>query len=193
VLFLLFGASGSGKTAALEVVRGRVPGLACHDFDEIGVPSDADRLWRQVANEAWLGRVVAAQSQGLDVLLAGQTPFGELLATPSADGVGQIVGLLLDCSDAIRRERLAERAIGSLDDMSSWAAWMRGHAADPRWQPEVIREGAWEEMRWGRWSGWQRGDPRWNVRVVDTSELAIGEVAGELVRWIEAERPSLGV
>src|SRR5207248_2943374 len=59
VLFLLFGSSAAGKTSALNELRDRMPGLAVHDHDEIGVPPAADTAWRQQAN-------------------------GELLATPSA-------------------------------------------------------------------------------------------------------------
>jgi len=54
VLFLLFGSSAAGKTFALNVLRDRVPDLAIHDFDEIGVPSGADTPWRHRANEAWV-------------------------------------------------------------------------------------------------------------------------------------------
>jgi hypothetical protein len=193
VIFLLFGSSGSGKTAALEAVRGRLPGLPCHDFDEIGVPSDADRRWRQEANEAWLKRALAYRAEGLDILLAGQTPFGELLATPSAAEAGPATALLLDCSDDVRRARLELRGVGPpLPDLLSWASWLRGHAADPRWRPDVICDDAWEQMRWERWSGWESGDPRWRVRILDTSELTLSDVAERVVAWIEDERAVYG-
>jgi hypothetical protein len=181
MLFLVFGASGSGKTAALEAVRDRLTGLACHDFDEIGVPLGADRRWRQEANETWLARVREYEAQGLDVLLAGQTPYGELLATPSADAV-EVSALLLDCADAVRAERLAGRPADDLESQLAWAGWLRGHAADPGWRPDVIREDALDGLRW------DRGDPRWRVAVVDSSELSIAEVADEVLAWIDAER-----
>lgn len=44
------------------------------------------------------------------------------------------------------------------------------------------------EMRWERWSDWTADDPRWRVRVLDTTTLAVGEVADELVNWIVEER-----
>jgi hypothetical protein len=128
------------------------------------------------------------QARGIDLVLAGQTPFGELLATPSAAQLDGVAGLLLDCSDEVRIDRLGGRASVPLDEVLSWAAWMRGHAADPRWRPEVIRDGAWEQMRWERWGAWERGDPRWRVRVLDASHLTTPAVAKEIVAWIEAER-----
>ncbi len=69
---------------ALNELRERKPELAIHDFDEIGVPPKAEIAWRHHADEAWLRRAREYQAEGVDLLLAGQTPFGELLAAPSA-------------------------------------------------------------------------------------------------------------
>jgi hypothetical protein len=196
VLFLLFGSSASGKTAALDALRGRVPELAIHDFDDIGVPSDADTAWRQRSNELWVRRALDYQARGLDLLLAGQTPFGELLAAPSASLVEAISACLLDCDHETQLGRLRARgpewlarSSGDLSDYVSWAEWMRHHAADPSWRPDVIRSAdPDEEMRWERWQDWQAGDPRWRVLVLDTTELSVEQVAAGLAAWIEAER-----
>jgi hypothetical protein len=196
VLFLLFGSSAAGKTFALDALRGCVADLAIHDFDEIGVPPDADTAWRHRANEQWLRRALDYQVEGTDLLLAGQTPFGELLAAPSASRLEAISACLIDCDDATRVARLrargpewSVRAGGDLQDYLNWAAWMREHAADPSSQTEVIRHDATlHEMRWSRWSAWRAGDPRWRVRVIDTSARRVEEVAGELLEWINEER-----
>jgi hypothetical protein len=196
VLFLLFGSSAAGKTFALKALRGRVANLAIHDFDEIGVPPGADTAWRHRANEQWLGRALAYQADGSDLLLAAQTPFGELLAARSAAHVEAISACLIDCDGATRVERLQargqewfERTRGELEDYLNWAAWMREHAADPSARPEVIwDEATLDELRWSRWSDWRAGDPRWRVRVVDTSASSAEKVAEELGEWIEEER-----
>lgn len=196
MLFLVFGSSASGKTSSLEALRGRVAHLAVHDFDEIGVPPDADRAWRHRANEIWLRRALDYQARGLDLLLAGQTPLGEVLATPSAPLLDGISACLMDCDDETRIERLRmrgadwwARSSGDLGDYLSWAEWMRRHAVDPRWMPEVIvtpEESS--EMQWARWRDWEAGDPRWRVRVIDTSAMEIDEVVDGLVAWIDEER-----
>jgi hypothetical protein len=196
VLFLLFGSSGAGKSAALDALRRGDPGLAVHDFDEIGVPAGADTAWRQEANEEWLRRALAYQEEGIDLLLAGQTPLGELLAGRSAPRLDAVSACLLDCDDETRAARLQSRGAewldgsdGTLQDVLNWGAWLRGHAADPEHRPEVIRGAPTDaDMRWSRWAGWKRGDPRWRVRVVDTSALAIDDLAAELRAWIESER-----
>ena len=190
MLFLLFGSSASGKSVALtELRRRRVARLAIHDFDEIGVPVEPDRAWRQRANETWLRQSLEYQSEGMDVLLAGQTPFGELLATPSAPLLAGISACLLDCDDATRVRRLRIRGESDVDAYLSWAAWMRRHAEDPSWMPEVIvSDDGPPGMRWDRWSDWQARDPRWRMRIVDTSVLSVEQVASELVDWITEER-----
>jgi hypothetical protein len=196
MFFLLFGSSGSGKTLVLEALRGRVGGLAVHDFDEVEVPAGADLAWRHRANEDWVRRALEYQAEAADLLLAGQTPLGELLAAPSASHLEVISACLLDCDDATRVARLQargpdwlSRAGGTLPDLVNWAGWMRGHAADPRSRVEVIRcEAAWQEMRWSRWARWRKGDPRWRVHVVDTSASPLAEVVDELVEWINRER-----
>ena len=196
MLFLLFGASAAGKTFALKPLQDRVPDLAIHDFDEIGVPRRADTAWRHRANEEWVRRALDYQTAGTDLLLAGQTPFGELLATPSAPLLDAISACLIDCDDDTRVARIRSRgpewvvqSTGDVRDHLNWAEWMRRHASDPTWRTDVIRDSATEsEMDWMRWSDWTADDPRWRVHVLDTSSLPVDQVANELAEWIAKER-----
>lgn len=196
MFFLLFGSSGSGKTLVLDALRSRVDRLAIHDFDEVGVPPGADLAWRHRATEQWVRRAIECQAGRTDLLLAAQTPLGELLAVPSASRLEAISACLLDCDDATRAARLRARGPewlsrtgGTLRDYLNWAGWMRDHAAEPTSRVEVIRcEAAWKEMCWSRWSGWRAGDRRWRVRVIDTSAASVEEVTDELVEWIDEER-----
>ncbi|HEY7259512.1 MAG TPA: hypothetical protein VH459_10600 [Gaiellales bacterium] len=167
MLFLIFGSSAAGKTFVLEPLRRRVPDVVAHDFDEIGVPAAADLEWRLRSNEEWLQTALEHQRAGRDMLLAGNTPIGELVDSPSAPLIEGISACLLDCDDATRTERLRvrgeawiERTGADLDDYLAWADLLRRHAADPRW----------------------------NVHTIDTSRLSVDEVADELARWIRAQR-----
>ena len=109
MLLLVFGSSAAGKTFALHALRGRIPDLALHDFDEIGVPSHADMTWRQRSNEVWIARAIEYQAHGVDLLLAAETPIGELLASPSASSLEAISACLIDCDDDPRRTTAAAR------------------------------------------------------------------------------------
>lgn len=206
MFFLLFGSSASGKTTVIHDVVGLVPGIEVHDFDEIDVPPGADTAWRQRAYGYWIDRAFALQSGGTDLVLCGQTPLGELLASPSAPKLEAISACLVDCDDVTRGLRLDgrgeewfARSAGHLQkdytwpewvqNHLMWADWLRRHAKDPQWMPHVIQipETA-TEMRWERWADWQAGDPRWAVHTIDTSERSRFEAAQDLARWIEGER-----
>jgi hypothetical protein len=82
MLFLMTGAGGSGKTTSLERLGDLVPRAARHDYDAIDIPESATPAWRVEDDQIWPGRALEYQTQGRDVLLAGQTPLGELLACP---------------------------------------------------------------------------------------------------------------
>lgn len=206
MLFLLFGSSASGKTTLVRDVLRLVDGVEGHDFDEIHPPPGADTAWRHRAYGTWIDKALVLQRQGTDLLLCGQTPFGELLAAPNATQLEAISACLIDCSDETRVERLQERGqpwfertAGPLTETSTWpewvqihlnwADWLRHHAADPTWMPHVIRiPETQQEMQWTRWSDWKAGDPRWRVHVIDTSAQSPADAAHALTKWIDEER-----
>ncbi|MBG0565573.1 hypothetical protein [Actinoplanes aureus] len=194
MLLTIAGSSCSGKTTAARACA-QLEGLVVHDFDEIGVPSGADTAWRQRSMDVWIERALRYQASGIDVLLTGQSPLGEVLASPSATELDGIAACLLDVDDEVRRHRLEERDPGkwNLDAKRSfigWARWHRGHAGDPRHRPEVIRTG-WAQMRWDRWSGWTSADPRWTVRIIDTTDRAVEQSAADVRQWIMDARSQL--
>jgi hypothetical protein len=189
VLFLLFGSSGAGKTTIRRTLT--VSGAALHDFDEVGVPADAGASWRRRVAEDWLGRAVAYQRQGLDLLLSAQLPLGEALAVPSAVELSGIAACLIDCTDGERTSRLTEGGGPSdaqLHAYLMWAAWLRGHARDPQHRQEVIVDHGDVLMTWDRWTSWTRGDPRWTVSVVDTTNVTIAEATGQVEGWVQEQR-----
>ena len=131
MLFLLWGASGSGKTAVMEPI---------------------------------------------------------LKIKPALDG---IAACLLDCDDYERIQRIRGRGRGTeaaTQDTLSWAAWMRMHARDPQWRPDVITNGGLSAMRWERWRDWQAGDPRWRTHRIDTSAGNLAQTVEHVAMWISREQ-----
>jgi hypothetical protein len=192
VFLTIAGSSCSGKTTAIRACA-QIEGLVVHDFDEIGVPADADVIWRQRSLEEWIQRALRYQADGLDVLLTGQSPLGEVLACPSAIELEGIAACLLDVDDRLRRQRLDRRDPGKWDvdakrSFVGWARWHRGHAADPGYRPEVITAAGYERMRWDRWRDWTIGDPRWDVRVIDTTGRSVEQSAADIRRWVNGAR-----
>ena len=192
MLFVLTGSSCSGKSTAARHC-GRIERLAVHDFDEVGVPSTADVAWRQAALEEWLGRVLAEQARGVDVLLTCQSPLGEVLAVPSATELDGIAVALLEVDDRTRWIRLERRDPGKWDVEAKrafigWARWHRAHAEDPQAAPEVIVDGSNPGMAWERWASWTREDPRWQTELIDTTDVHVTRTAGDVRNWIARSR-----
>lgn len=191
MLFLLWGASGSGKTTCMAPLRRKMPALAVHDFDEVGVPASADKAWRHRTAEQWIRQALAYQAEGRHMLLGGQLPYGEVLACPSAPDLDGIASCLLDCDDYERIARIRGRGIGTeaaSQEMLCWAAWMRMHALDPQWRPDVVTEDGASEMRWERWLGWEAGDPRWRIARIDTSGLTVEATVARISTWLAGEQ-----
>ena len=184
------GASGAGKSS----VRARVasalePRVRCVELrDLVEIPAWPDIAWRQRTTEYAVQQALELQAEGRHLMLAGDPVApGELLAAPSADRLEATAICLLDCAPEAQTARLAARGDDPalLPHHIAFADWMRGHAADPGWMPHVLTTGGWPEMRWDRWSAWSAGDPRWRVDVIDTTALAIPEVADRVLAWAE--------
>jgi hypothetical protein len=192
MLLTIAGSSCSGKTTVARACAD-LDDLVVHDFDEIGVPAGADARWRQRELENWLQRVLDYQYRSLDVLLTGQSPLGEVLASPSAIHLDGIAACLLDVADDERSRRLQRRDPGRWDVEArrrfiGWARWHRGHAADPQYRREVLTTGGWDRMEWARWSAWTGADPRWTVTTIDTTGESVEHSAAVLRQWVNDQR-----
>ncbi|WP_229882173.1 hypothetical protein [Streptomyces alanosinicus] len=157
------------------------------------MPEDANRQWRHRMTEMWVRRALDYQDRGIDLLLSGQSPLGELLAAPSALRLDGIAVCLVDVTDPVRRARLVERDPGrwdiqAIDAYLGWAAWRRKHALDPSHRPDVIIEDGWPGMAWQRWTGWHSGDPRWCTQLLDTTDHSVTESVDQVEQWITEQR-----
>ncbi|HFL2713447.1 TPA: AAA family ATPase [Legionella pneumophila] len=184
-LYFIGGASGSGKTAVMphlkELLRDNI---AVYDFDDIGVPEDADKKWRQESTEKWIKKLL---SEGKDACLLGQIVLGEILSSPSARLIDKINFCLLDVSDFQRIQRLKKRnTYGADQNMLNWSAWLRMHHQDPKWAVHVIQESSSNTMDFSRLNQLASYDDVANVLILDTSDLALKEVAVKLADWIKS-------
>lgn len=188
MLFVLTGTSCSGKTEIAEHLRDVI---TVFDFDEHGVPELPSTEWRQRTLEGWVQVALEHQVHGRDVLLAAPTPFGEVLASPSADRLDGIAALLVDVDDWERIARLERRSPAALYSdggagILRWAAWHRRHARNPRYQQNQLTTEAWSAMRWERWTGMPSRS--WSVGVLDTTEMTVAAAAEDVREWIARER-----
>jgi hypothetical protein len=196
MLLKLTGSSCSGKTTLAFSAGDRLGRLAVHDFDEVGVPGSADRHWRHRETEMWVRRALEYQDRGVDLLLTGQSPLGEVLATPSAPLLDGIAVCLVDVSDEVRRSRLTTRDAGrwdapAVDAFLGWAAWHREHARNPRHRPDAIVDDSWPHMVWHRWTGWTADDRRWCTHLLDTTDQPVANSADQVEQWVVHQRDAL--
>jgi hypothetical protein len=138
-------------------------------------------------------RALEYQSRGIDLLLTGQCPLGEVLAAPSVPLLDGIAVCLVDVADEARRDRLTNRDPGrrdapAVDAFLGWAAWHRGHAHDPLHQPDVIISASLPGMAWHRWTGWAADDPRWGTNLLDTTDQPLAQSADQVERWVTEQR-----
>jgi len=121
------------------------------------------------------------------VVVSGEAVFGEILCSPSIDQVDAFHACLLDCDDIPRVDRLRARGTyGPNMQILCWAAFLRVHAVDPSWCPEVIQTSEPSIMRWEQWAKCQRGDATWRQEVIDTSRLTLEELAAEIAKSIRS-------
>jgi len=188
MLLFVTGASGSGKTAVIPGLRKRLPEFEVHDFDERNAPATGDTRTRQEQTEYWINKAIENQRLVKDTIVCGGAVYGEILACPSIHQIDNLAVCLLDCADAVRIDRMRRhmRRKPGMDTLT-WACWLRVHAVDPTWCPEMITVDSYDSMQWDNWSGWQRGDPRWQQTIIDTGGKKIGQITAEVARWVEAQ------
>jgi hypothetical protein len=172
------------------IARSLEPAVTCVELGDVApIPASPDLSWRQRSTEQVVRLALDLQTDGRRLLLSGDPVApGELLAAPSADRLDAVAICLLDCRPDAQRERLRARGEPpvAIPHHLAFAEWMRGHVQDPAWRPEVVTTGGWDEMRWERWAGLRHGDARWRFETIDTSDLAVDEVAAGVLAWARA-------
>ncbi len=186
MIYFVIGVSGSGKTACMEPLKKLLPDYAIYDFDDSGVPENADKKWRQESTEAWI-KQLTAQDAPMNSCLLGQMVPGEILASPSVNKLKSFNILLLDCNDTVRIQRLKKRnTYGINQDSLNWAAWLRMHCANPRWEQHVIKQGSSTIMHFDEWDSLQSWNEKTSIKLIDTSQYSIEQVASRIASYIKS-------
>ena len=189
MLFIVGGASGSGKSSALSNLSDSWVDVVVRDEDTFGYHPDFDSRWRHATTQTCLIEAVIHQEHGRDMILGGQLPLGEVLACPAAAELDGIVPCMLICSDEERNARLRQRTgQGATQTQLEWARWLEGHARSPHHERDWMRQFNTPTMQWARWWDWPAGDKRWAIEVFDTTGQSVAAVTQTLVDWMERSR-----
>lgn len=186
-IFFIGGASGSGKTAIIPALKEKLPSnFKIYDFDDIGIPENADTSWRQEATEKWLQKITSDQK---NICLLGQIVLGEILACPTANELEKINYCLLDVDDfeRIQRIRLRGSEKEATQEMLNWASWLRMHTKDPQWTQNAIKESAWKNMNFSIWENMYQWPVKVESYTLNTTKQTIPQTAHNLNTWIQSQ------
>jgi len=156
-LFVVTGASGSGKSTVFPVLSNVLSECAVFDVDWLIDPlkritPDKGVDWENF-RDAWLSVAHGVAQSGRATVLLGPVFAEQLEASPARRWIGPIHYAVLHCADATRRARLQNRPIWrarQIEENVSFARYLREHA----------------ELS------------------VSTDELTPVQVAGELAEWV---------
>jgi hypothetical protein len=189
MFLLISGAAASGKTTIAKQLSSRLDNLILHDHDEKKA-IDEDTRCQQL--EEWIQLALSYQQEGQDFLLTSHSPFGELLACPSAPKLTGIAACLLDCNDPVRIQRMRNRGFDPrwppTQHVLNWASWHRMHAWDPEWEQGVIMGNGPSEHAYSRWTNWKQTDERWKVSIIDTSNANVEMMLDKVAEWVLSAR-----
>ena len=158
-LFVVTGASGSGKTTVFAPLARRLQGR-CVTFDAdllldaAGALSGSQPINWPAFGAAWLAVAHGVAQSGLASVLLGPFIPGNLDQLPGRRWIADIHFIVLDCPDELRRARIGAR---------------------PPWRSRDIDE----QVEFGRWLRRNIADR------VDTSSRTPEEAAAAVAAWIE--------
>lgn len=104
-IYFITGSSGVGKTTLLNKLKSSLSteNFAMHDFDELGVPLDADTNWRIDTTKKWLTKAEENLKNGITTIIAGLTYPKEVMDLTNNKNINFII---LKVSENELRRRL---------------------------------------------------------------------------------------
>ncbi len=165
-LFLLSGASGTGKSTICLGLDAQLPECVCLESDilwrgEFATPEDDYRSYRDL----WLRVAKNIAQAGRPVVLCGTALPEQFESCPERRYVGDIHALALVCDEQELVRRLQAR---------------------PAWRQTGSDEFVQRMVAFDRWLR----EPRTGISVLDTTHLSIAEATGHVAAWVRARLPS---
>ena len=114
-IYFISGSSGVGKTAIIPHLKLLLPkSFEIHDFDEGGVPTGADHLWRISRTREWVGIGEKKTKDGLSLIVSGFANPEEIEVIKKDFPNLEIKIILLDGDEKVTEQRLRNRNNNSL-------------------------------------------------------------------------------
>lgn len=127
-IFFITGTSGCGKSTVMMILKLQLLGLqfAVYDFDEVGVPTNADQIWRQQTTDYWLIKAYENSSRNISTIICGVTLPSEVLRSLHTSNLAIYFGFI-KVSDEIIKKRLQQRGWSEqlIQDNILWAQFLK--------------------------------------------------------------------
>jgi predicted kinase len=137
-LFIVTGASGSGKTAVFAPLARRLQGR-CVTFDAdllmdaAGALSGSQPINWPALRDAWLAVAHGIAQSGMPTVLLAPFIPGHLQELPARRWIADIQFIVLDCPDELRRARISARPpwrSRDIDEQVEFGQWLRRNITD---------------------------------------------------------------
>lgn len=126
-IFFITGTSGSGKTTLIKLLKEKLPKnlFEVYDFDEKGVPANADKAWRIQTTDFWLTKAQENSLQKKSTIVCGVTVPSEILESLKKPYLPIYFGFI-KISDEIIKQRLKAREWDDqlIQDNINWAHYL---------------------------------------------------------------------
>lgn len=110
-LFLITGVNGIGKSSVISHLKRKLDSasFAVHDFDERGVPDNADREWRKTETAHWMSLAMQNTNKNVSTIVCGFMKAGDI--TFASQGITDLIisVCVLDASPETISKRIASR------------------------------------------------------------------------------------
>lgn len=171
-IFLITGVNGIGKSILMSQLKNKLEGdiFNIHDFDERGVPDNADREWRQSETLYWVSVGKENINNVRGTVICGFMKFPEIENALSQLGVDAHI-CLLDADE----KTISRRILGRYPDPESMAELERTTGKTPE---KFAMDNVWVSSKF------RQEAKEKDYLIVDTSKLSPEEVGQKVVDWI---------
>jgi len=172
-IYFISGVNGVGKTSIMPHLATLLPvnKYEIHDFDERGVPENADGNWRILETRYWVNLGIELAKQGMSIIICGFVKPADFQDLLSNESLG-ITLIFMDARPEIIRQRLAGRY--SKDGYFDESQTVIGKPINVFIDGNIYISGQMKKMFE------ELGGP-----IIDTSSLTPEEVAGEIANLIK--------
>lgn len=134
-IFFITGTSGSGKSTLMYELKKLLPRdcFEVYDFDENGVPSDADETWRKNTTDSWLTKAQENSLNGKSTVICGVSVPSEIIDSPIKPDAPLYFGFIR-ISDDLIKQRLKMRAWDEkrIQDNINWAHYLEAQVKNQK-------------------------------------------------------------